>query len=349
VTAKERIGKLEALLSRVRSRASEPRPVMAVQHVQNGGAAATATPLPGDVASVRPAAASVAPVASVPPMASEPPKASVPPAGSVPPMASIPTAQAFTPSVVSMSPPPDDAAWGEPEAVEQQPSIPPSVDDGDVELEVSEVVEVDIDVEEMEALESGAQPVASPTAPPDELEEVYDDDAQPPPETVHDEIAAAAPLANEIEEPAPSSSRRPIAGEEAESAYNEEAPRHTPPPESGKQATAPSVQPAPRMSSVPPPPSLEGHTLIGGWREPGLGQGLPGVGGVRVSGPPAEAPQVVQAPPAPAAPAASGTRLSPEVTRPSLAASGARVATFEGAPAPTPTTMGDLLDLTLGL
>ena len=55
------------------------------------------------------------------------------------------------------------------------------------------------------------------------------------------------PPANEIEEPSPSSSRRPIAGEEpvAEAYSEESAPRHTPPPESGKQvAAAPSNPPA---------------------------------------------------------------------------------------------------------
>ena len=46
---------------------------------------------------------------------------------------------------------------------------------------------------------------------------------------------------------------------------------------------------------------------------------------------------------------ASGTRLSPDITQPQLAG-GEGVATFEGAaPVAKPATLGDLLDMTLGL
>jgi hypothetical protein len=255
-----------------------------------------------------------------------------------------------------------------PEVISRSPDTQPPITQVeplgmDAEVEVSsEVVEVDIDIDEPVAMESGAQPVAQQTMPPDELEEVTDEEplatqpsVRPPAES--EEIARAAPeapLANEIEEPTPSSSRRPIAGEapEAEAYEEESAPRHTPPPESGKQVAAPSVHPPARKSSVPPPPSLEGHTLIGGWREPGLAQGSPGASphappaGVRVPAPAAvEPPQ----PAAPVPPQPSGTRLSPDVTRPVLPAS-AKVATIEGAgPTPKPTTAGELLDLTLAL
>jgi hypothetical protein len=216
-------------------------------------------------------------------------------------------------------------------------SAPPALapDDSDVEVS-SEVVEVDIDVDvdEMVGMESGAQLAADHASmPPDELEEVH----------------SVAPPANELEEPAPASSPRPIV--EAEAYAEESAPRHTPPPESGKQVAAPSVQPAARKSSVPPDSLVEGHTLIGGWREPGLpggpplpgGPGGPGVPAVRVPAPAA-------APPAAAPPAqTSGTRLSPDVTRPSLPAE-SRVAAFEGgAPAFKPATFGELLDATLAL
>ena len=212
--------------------------------------------------------------------------------------------------------------------------------------------------------ESGAQPVAHPTMPPDELEEVDEPPALTQPGGPADLAASAAPPAppaNEIEEPAPSSSRRPIAAEAPEVTYGEEsAPRHTPPPESGKQVAAPSVIPAAsaRKSSIPPPPpSLEGHTLIGGWREPGLQ--VPNAGsttGVRVPAPgvPPSAMETAPteyhaSPPAPPAPQASGTRLSPDVTKPSLPAS-ANVASFQGASqVAKPQTLGDLLDLTLGL
>ncbi len=231
----------------------------------------------------------------------------------------------------------------------------PSDDDADVEVS-SETVEVDIDIDEPTPMESGAQPVAQQTMPPGDLEEEVDerpietDPSMRPP--AYEEVAQAAPPpANEIEEPAPSSSRRPIAGEEPAEAYGEEsAPRHTPPPESGKQVAAPSVHPVaarasaePSMNLSAPPPSLEGHTLVGGWREPGLGPVVPGSTGVRVPAPAAGAP------PAAAAPQASGPRLTADVTRPDLAAT-ANVARIEGAaPVATPTTMGELLDLTLAL
>ena len=226
---------------------------------------------------------------------------------------------------------------------------------GDVEVS-SEVVEVDIDVEEGELMESGAQPVAAQqTMPPEQLEELEELEEQHPRTTqqptahasMHEpEDVTQIAAANEIEEPAPSSSRRPIAGEEPVIAYEEEsAPRHTPPPESGKQvAAAPSIRPPSGRPSLPPA-SLEGHTLIGGWREPGLGGpqiGIPGAPGVRAPPRANEAAPVVQA-------QASGTRLSPDVTQPQLAAS-ANVASFQGAPpVARPTTLGELLDLTLSL
>ncbi len=63
-------------------------------------------------------------------------------------------------------------------------------------------------------------------------------------------------LANEIEieEPAPASSRRPIAQDDVEEVSS---PRHTPPPESGRQVAAPPIDrefpPPMRRSSVPAP------------------------------------------------------------------------------------------------
>lgn len=234
--------------------------------------------------------------------------------------------------------------------------------DGDAELEISsETVDIDIDVDEPMPMESGAQPVAQQTMPPDDLEDEAEEQpmaTQPSQRSIEPEledVAAAAPLANEIEEPAPSSSRRPIASEEpAAEAYEEgSAPRHTPPPESGKQVAAPSVHPAGRVSAAPP--SLEGHTLIGGWREPGLGGAQithgfsSGASGVRVPAPVGMGtePRVgdTQQPPA----RASGARFTADVVRPELTAD-ANVASFKGAAAiARPATMGELLDLTLGL
>jgi hypothetical protein len=215
-------------------------------------------------------------------------------------------------------------------------------------------------------MESGAQPASAPASlPPEELHP-----AQPsvPPGATTDEPLAAAP-ANEIDVPAPSSSPRPIAEPVAE----HPVPRHTPPPESGKQVAASSAPPDRRSvppTSVPGAASLEGHTLIGGWREPGLfdpNTGLPGEGlaaGVPVPAPaaptsdmpspPSSRPPPPVAAPAPEAPVAtpaqaSSVRLTPESTRPELP-QGAAVATFDGAvPAFAPSTFGELLDATLGL
>ncbi len=237
-------------------------------------------------------------------------------------------------------------------------SLPPAtveydVDSGgEMEVEVSsEIVEVDIDIDEPMALESGSQLVASPTTPPGELEEELEPMAAQPmeePAAELEEVVDDAPPANEVEEPSPTSSRRPIAGEEpgAEAYGAESAPRHTPPPESGKQvAAAPSNAPG-RIPSMPPPsmppPSLEGHTLVGGWNEPGLGPRImPGAGPlVRVPGPGTQPPVAAQA---------SGTRLSPDVTRPDPTQH-ANVASFSGVPAVAkPKTLGELLDLTLAL
>jgi hypothetical protein len=223
-----------------------------------------------------------------------------------------------------------------------------SEDDADVEVS-SETVEVDIDIDEPMPMESGAQPIVQSTTPPEELAEEVEEppmalEPSRPPQ--RDDVITQMAPANEIEEPAPSSSRRPIAGEETAETYGEEsAPRHTPPPESGKQVAAPSVHPVAARGAEPsaPPPSLEGHMLVGGWREPGLGtapQIAQGSNGVRVPAP-AEAPVVAAQP--------SGTRLSPDVTRPALAAS-ANVARIEGsAPVAKPATMGELLDMTLSL
>jgi hypothetical protein len=222
-----------------------------------------------------------------------------------------------------------------------------SEDDADVEVS-SETVEVDIDIDEPMPMESRAQPIAQLTTPPEELEEEVEEPPmalQPSGPPQRDDVITQMAPANEIEEPAPSSSRRPIAAETAETYGEESAPRHTPPPESGKQVAAPSVHPVAARGAEPsaPPPSLEGHTLIGGWREPGLGnapQIAQGSIGVRVPAP-AEAPVAAAQP--------SGTRLSPDVTRPELAAN-PNVARIEGpAPVAKPATMGELLDMTLSL
>jgi hypothetical protein len=247
-------------------------------------------------------------------------------------------------------------------------ALPAAAEEADREYDVevsTEVVEVDIDIDEPTVMESGSQPVAAVSGLPEADEESEFDDAAPRPTepsrpSMPEEIAQAA--ANEIEEPAPSSSPRPI---EAQGYEDESAPRHTPPPESGKQvSTAPATHPpSSRRSSMPPelvsdhPASLEGHTLIGGWREPGIPYvAPPGGGGVRVPAPPPSAPQV-PAVPAAQAPQSSRSletprsqgRLAADVTRPNLPV-GAKVATIEGsAPAAKPANFGELLDWTLEL
>jgi hypothetical protein len=149
-----------------------------------------------------------------------------------------------------------------------------SSDTDSVEVEVSaEVVELEIDEETAAAMpaESGAQPVAEHVVPDDaavdlsatvvesveihgdapaELEEVTEE----PPEVV---VTMGAALANEVEEPAPTSSPRPIGPTvtsyvTSTTDEEESAPRHTPPPESGKQVAVASVKPEPRLSSIPP-------------------------------------------------------------------------------------------------
>ncbi len=72
------------------------------------------------------------------------------------------------------------------------------------------------------------------------------------------EIAAEEVHSSELEEEAPASSRRPIAAEAITAMPEEEysSPRHTPPPESGKQVAAPPLSsepdaPAARRSSAP--------------------------------------------------------------------------------------------------
>ena len=339
----EKIAKLESLLARVKERAEAPRATGAVAF----------QPPPAHVAESAHAVPEPAPAVHQSPTA--------------PP----PSVEAVAAAHMSSVPPPPETAtgWTEPPP---ETSAEPVLEtgeadiDADMEVEVSaEVVEVDIDIDEPGLLpaESGTQPVAEHATNgfhPAEVElyaaanELMAEPSVPPP-------PPEPPAANEVLEPAPSSSPRPIASEKPEAYEEESAPRHTPPPESGKQVAAPSVKPeAVRITTTPsssPPPSLEGHTLIGGWREPGMalprepGADLPRAPAVRVPPPPPPPPREVfgSAPPAPPAPLAPPQRLVAEVTQPQLRAD-APVATIEGAaPRFTPASFGDLLDATLSL
>jgi|GEM_PF-1409754 len=335
----EKIAKLESLLARVKERTEAPR-------------RAGAAPIPAPEPAAQPAAAT----------APEPPA----------PM----TVQDLPPVALPSAPPPAElsSGWSEPPAVLDagpETAADPVVEMGDdMEVEVSaEVVEVDIDIDEpgMFPAESGAQPVADALAngaaePEAELEELASDASAPPaaepePEPAPELEPEPVIAGNEVIEPAPSSSPRPIAVEPP--AYEEEsAPRHTPPPESGKQVAAPSVKPEPASWKVSaPPPSLESHTLIGGWREPGMAipreAAEPRVPAVRVPPPPPPPPPDAFAPQARTGSvsprAGEPSSIGPVVTKPELPES-AQVATIEGvAPQFAPATFGDLLDATLAL
>ena len=347
MSPKEKIAKLESLLARVKERAEAPRP--------KGTAA---FPAPAAHAAQPAAPAETAEARQAFPSAS--------------PSVQIDEPQA---ALASAPPPELSSGWSEPPAgmdVAPETAADPIVETGedDMEVEVSaEVVEVDIDIDEpgmMMPAESGAQPVADHVAnaaaqPEAELEEVTPDASAPPPAPEPEPEPEPVVPANEVVEPAPSSSPRPIASEQPEAYEEESAPRHTPPPESGKQVAAPSVKPEPssRKSSAPPP-SIEGHTLIGGWREPGMAiprepSDASRGAAVRVPPPPPPPPPDAFASQARSAASAttSATRepssLGPVATKPELPES-AQVATIEGAaPQLAPSTFGELLDATLAL
>ena len=344
MTPNEKIAKLEGLLARVKERAEGPRGAASpAKPAQIAGAPAGA-PAPAP----RPAAAFQRPAA--PPFAAAPPMAA-PPAVAAPAPVAAPPAIAAPPLVAA---PPPVAPPVEPAVMTH--AYPP--DDSEIDVEVSaEVVEVEIDDDEpaLTPAESGAQLVAevateaadaalddAPAAEVSASEVTFsDDDAEDITLT-----SATAPItepqtpANEVIEPSPSSSPRPITI--AESHYEEDgAPRHTPPPESGKQVATASVKPpdSERIASLAPDSSIdseEGNTLIGGWREPGV---------------PFAQPRAVPTAPAPAPvppPAGRQDRLEATLTKAQLvdapvAIVDGTVATFE------PASFGDLLEATLRL
>ncbi len=241
---------------------------------------------------------------------------------------------------VSTVPPRVDVPEPEPSSIEVSASELTDVEASDVELEVSsEVVEVDVDVEvEVEVsepeipvarkdFESGAQRVVASAS--FEAEEPATSDIA----AAHESFVEPEPLeplapANEIGDEPPLSSRRPVAASEPPAEAYPSAPRHTPPPESGKQVAVSSM-PVGRVPSVPAPSGEE--AFVSGWREPGL-----------ASQPPREAA-------APLSTRAEARTESAEVIEPVLPAD-ARVARVEGtAAAFAPRSFGELLDATLAL
>ena len=343
MSAKERIAKLEGLLSRIKQRAEAPRPVSRVLPAANVAAAGSFAP--PDLASVPPPSLQVSTVTAPPgTFAGEPPMTAPPP--------SMETA------------PPAVSGWSEPPPVTELNALDQEDQDAldqmnDVEVS-SEVVEVEIDIDEpgMPA-ESGAHAVSARGAPA-ELEEPAPAVELEELEEEHIDASSAPPPANEIEEPAPTSSPRVITSETYE---GDSAPRHTPPPESGKQVTAPSGRPEPPARKPTAPPPSEGHTLIGGWREAGMG--LPGSPGARARGeegalprpavrvpppPPPESSSPVTPPPVQVQLAsARPARLEASVTRADLPGS-ADVAAFEGGAATfAVSSFGELLDASLAI
>lgn len=307
MTPDDRVGALVQLLERVKRHAKEPRVPRAGQAVAAGEGAV------GTASQGGPSAASWAPPIQVPtePVAFPPPHtahAPEPRTGFAGP-STVPTYAPEPPAVPVSSPPAGAAAY--------------SSDDDDAVLEISaEPVEIELGPDE-----SG---FTVPSEPPEVPATFTMPLAGSPPPTLLADEEVEAPFANEVVEPAPSSSRRPIADDLA---FEEER-RHTPPPESGKQVSV-----APSAPSEPPP-SLDERTLIGGWREPGLGVAHVSTG-VRVPAPSREIP----------ATRANVGPLSPDVMRPVMPTQeDLEIAAFRGSvPLSKPATLGDLLDMTLAL
>ena len=175
-------------------------------------------------------------------------------------------------------------------------------------------------------------------------------------------VAAGAHAPHAEEEEAPASSKRPITEpQEEESAADAyaDAPRHTPPPESGPQVSpGPAIPPeSTRRASVPP------SADVGGWREPGLTDArrqpsIPPAPPVQpAASRVAPAPPAMQRPQSPAQPSSTGPTAAgvgqvgqpAQIMRPQIAHS-TEVAKIEGSVQATEaSTFGDLLDTTLSI
>lgn len=342
MSAKEKIAKLEGLLARVKERAEAPRPNAGA--VLTGARAQSSRPaaLPAEVARAEAARAAAPAEAREPVLAREEhPSAERAPISTTPPPESVPA-----PETTASIPAAAATGWSEPPP---ETAVDPAFDasgrdgpeqDTDMDVEVStEIVEVDIDIDEPSFVpaESGAQLVSEQAGEVEDTEELSDQlgllATSVPSAAVEPSVA---PPANELVVPAPSSSPRPISsgGDEAEGSDDEPTARHTPPPESGKQVAAPSVKPEPSRKTSIPPPSLEGHTLIGGWREPGAS--LPRdlrMPGVRVPPPPPPPP-----PPPEEASLATKTAPPPSVAPPVATHATGRPAPLAPPTAPPPST-----------
>jgi hypothetical protein len=252
------ISKLEALLSRIRTRAAEPR--------SRAVAAPAAPPVPAPVAVV------AAPVASAPVVApAPPPPAFVPPPAAVAPPAFVP------PPVRAVPAPPPPPSPEPPETIEETTLPPPplvevsSEADFDVDVDVSmptpepataseapEVLAAEAEVPDLDApgLRDSRERLSAAPAVAPEPAAVDAGPTAPRVEVLSDEEGVAAEDEEEELEEAPASSRRPVAPPEerlAELAFGTEEPqpaRHTPPPKSGRLPAPPAGDFDPDVTGV---------------------------------------------------------------------------------------------------
>ncbi len=300
MSAKEQIAKLEALLTRVSSRANEPRVAGAHAHAH-------------------------APTAAAPVAAPAP----VPVAAPAPTPAPAPVAVAVATPPIRVSEPEVDVAR---EAIE----IPVAAksDARLIAVKAVEPFDLDAPVDSSATLTDAPResiPVEEVAA---ELEVVEEDDVE------------------DVEESAPSSSRRPIAPppaeEIAETAFGAEdlaePPRHTPPPESGRLPAAPELSPVIDAGDEDEVEVITGvhHTPANERATPDKEPDALARSGEHegLSSPPDEVTP---------APAVSRVELTPHVARPERTASAAVADTLGQAMAFSPATFGELLDATLSL
>jgi hypothetical protein len=259
------ISKLEALLSRIRSRAAEPRSARSPAvpaHAPAASPAAVAAP-----AAVAPAMPVVSPAAVAPPAAVASPVPVAPPAA-VSPAFAPPTVPAFVPSGAPVFRAARESTPAPPEWTQlDEPTLPPpplAEAAGDADFDVDVDVPSGTPVPPAVAPSSEAQdPTDSrerlSAAPTTSLESVESDSIDTGPSI--EQVEEVNELANEVNEggiaseegeaivEAPASSRRPVTSppeerlaELAFGAEEEQPPRHTPPPKSGPLPAPPDLE-----------------------------------------------------------------------------------------------------------
>ena len=276
------ISKLEALLSRIRTRAAEPRSPRPAAHAAPPPVAAAAPPAspaapPVAVAAAAPSAVVASPTAVAPAFAPAPaapafataPAAAPPPRAAAPAVAPAPTVEpsAFAPPTPRVarepsSPPPEVVAV-------EEPTLPPpplasasSDSDFAVDVEMPPATPSPAAVAASEGEEARDSRERLSAAPPELLEPTGDSlDAGPSLEVEE--------LANEVNEggipsdeddeieKTPASSRRPVTSPPEERLANlafgteeSQPPRHTPPPKSGRLPAPPPGEFDPDVTGV---------------------------------------------------------------------------------------------------